>query len=129
MGLNHIFHIPKKNGRPLYDFLFAAYIQRFSSPVYGSQCVSCQYLALYLISSDAGKLDGFSHIDFINHPPHPRMPVDRLQHSPCGGRRHHIIAAPFHLHLRAAEEGVISPQPDPYSSAHRFTPFRHTPFS
>ena len=79
MRLNHIFHIAQKKRSPLHNLRFAADVKRLFRPIIGLQHTARQNFALHFVSPHAGELNGFLHIDPVNHPSQARMPIDRFQ--------------------------------------------------
>ena len=109
MGLNDIVHIPQQQRRPLLDVVGSTEIQLSGPAFHDGADRPGGESGLHLIAPQIGQPDRRAHVDAVDHPPQPRMPVNCLDQPPGCRRGHDIIADPFHLHLRSGEEGVVPP--------------------
>ena len=109
MGLNNIPHIPQQQGGPLLNVVGCAQIQLPLAPLHHRPGRAGGESGLDLVAPQVGEADGSAHMDAVDDPLQPRMPVDGLHQPPGGGGGHDIVAHPFYFHLRAGKEGIIPP--------------------
>ena len=114
--VDDIVYIPQHHSRALLNALRRGEVQ-FSLPFFHhGLCPAGANDILDLVAADVGEADGCAHMDAVDHPTEPWVPVDAFQQpARCRGR-HHIVANAFRFHLRPREAGVIAP--DFYLNCH-----------
>lgn len=64
------------------------------------------YHAGYLVAPQVDPADGIQDFDLAHMPADRRFPENRLEAGARGGWRHHVVAHPLDLHLRAGKAGI-----------------------
>ena len=109
MRLDHIFDIDEHGRGTLLSILIDKESQTANVVGIHRLFDRCdRRLVAHLVSPDRLKADRLQHRDRIDDPVDCRLPVNRLQNSPRGGRRHHVVRDTFDLHFRPREAREIA---------------------
>ena len=109
VGLDDIAHVPQQQGGPLLDIVRGTQVQLPLAPFHHCPGRAGGDGGFYLVAPKIGEADGGAHVNPVDDPPQTGMPVDGLHQSPGRRRGHHVVAHPFHFHLRPCKQGVIPP--------------------